>query len=145
MKLTELIRPGALREPGESATATPATPATLQREQRPAVAAVAAVAVADPRDAKTDPPPLTAEDAADIAEVISERAGIMEFDGKLPRSEAEHAAAAIMRVYRLLIGMEDGPPRWVTMLAPGCTLAEAERDARLRFGEQRVIEVREQR
>lgn len=51
-----------------------------------------------------------------------------------------------MRVYQVHVAMPPGdqrPPRWITMLAPGIDLDEATRSARVRFGEARVIEVRE--
>lgn len=52
----------------------------------------------------------------------------------------------VMRVYRVHVAMPKGdprPPRWITMLAPGADLTEATRSARARFGEDRVLEVRE--
>ena len=44
-----------------------------------------------------------------------------------------------MRVYRVLVAMRDDPPKWVTMIAPGCTLAEARREACMQFGAERVL------
>jgi hypothetical protein len=80
------------------------------------------------------PPPLTAAETADIEEAVQERAAIREFDAGEDRATAETQASSAMRVYRLLIAMDAGQePRWVTMLAPGCDLAEAERTAFIRF------------
>ena len=80
------------------------------------------------------PPTLTTEEQADIAEAVSERAAIREYDGGEDRATAEAQAVSAMRVYRLLIAMGEGEePKWVTMLAPGCDLAEAERTANLKF------------
>lgn len=82
-----------------------------------------------------EPPALTPEEQDDIAEAVAERSAIREFDGGEDRATAEAQAVSAMRVYRLLIAMGEGEePKWVTMLAPGCDLAEAERTARLKFG-----------
>ena len=81
-----------------------------------------------------EPPALTPEELADIEEAVSERAAILEYDGNEDRATAEAQAVSAMRVYRLLIAMGEGEePKWVTMLAPGCDLAEAERTANLNF------------
>lgn len=83
---------------------------------------------------RPEPPPLTADETADIEEAVQERAAIREFDGGEDRATADTNAASGMRVYRLLIAMGEGQePRWITMLAPGCDLAEAERTAFIRF------------
>lgn len=88
-----------------------------------------------------EPPPLIAPEQADIAESIEERAAILEYDAGLPRHDAETQAASRMRVYRLLVAMDEGEePKWVTMLAPGCDLAEAEHGARTKFG-ARLLEI----
>ena len=80
------------------------------------------------------PPTLTAEERDDIREAIEERAAIREFDAGEDRANAEAKAASAMRVYRLLVSMGEGEEaRWLTMLAPGTDLPEAERIARLRF------------
>ena len=72
----------------------------------------------------------------------AERAGIMEFDAGIPRPEAEALAAGATRVFQVLIGMgADEPPRWITMLCPGCTLAEASRICAVKFGAGRVLKV----
>jgi hypothetical protein len=81
------------------------------------------------------PTALTTGERANIEESIEERAAIREFDGGEDRQTAEARATSAMRVFRLLVAMGEGEePRWVTMLAPGCDLAEAERTARLKFG-----------
>jgi hypothetical protein len=87
------------------------------------------------------PPPLSAADHAAIAEALAERAAIMEYDGELPRPDAEAAAAARMRAYHVHIAMPAGPPRWAVMLAPGCDLPEATAAARRLFGHERVLAV----
>lgn len=88
------------------------------------------------------PPDLTADERADVREALDERAAIMEFDGGLPRPEAEVQAARLMRVYRVRVAMGEGEPdRWAVMLAPGCVLPEARRAAALQFGAERVREV----
>lgn len=49
-----------------------------------------------------------------------------------------------MRVYQVLVAMDhDQPPRWATLLAPGCDLEEATHAAQGRFGPERVLEIRE--
>jgi hypothetical protein len=101
-------------------------------------------------DAAAEAPPIPALSPADreaIREALDERAAIREFDGGEPREIAEAQARAAMRAFRVLVAMPAGdprPPRWVTTIAPGCDLAEVERTARLTFGDERVIEVREQ-
>jgi hypothetical protein len=91
------------------------------------------------------PPPLTAEDHEAIEEAVAERAAIMEFDGGIPRAEAERRARAAMRVYHALVAMpqgDPGPPRWVALLLPGVeTLDGAREAAHWRFGAERVMEV----
>lgn len=77
------------------------------------------------------PPPLTAEERDDIQEAIEERSAIREFDAGEDRANAEAKAAGAMRVYRLLVAMGEG--KWITMLAPGTDLPEAERIACLKF------------
>jgi hypothetical protein len=46
-----------------------------------------------------------------------------------------------MRVYQYRL--TDKPDTWLTMLAPGCDLDEARRSLVLRFGPERLIDVRE--
>ena len=83
---------------------------------------------------RPSPPALTASEIEDIAEAIEERSAIRQFDGGEDRQTAEAKAATGMRVYRLLVAMGEGQePRWLTMLAPGTGLPEAERIARLKF------------
>ena len=87
------------------------------------------------------PPPLTPDQDADIEETIAERAAILEFDGGLPRHQAEAQATRAMRVYRYRV--TDKPHDWLVMIAPGCDLDEARRILIGRFGETRLIDVRE--
>ncbi len=91
----------------------------------------------------TEPPPLSADDNETIREAIEERAAIREFDAGESREVAEREARAAMRVFRFRL--TDRPDTWMTMLAPGCALDQARHDLVLRFGAERVIEVREQR
>ena len=88
-----------------------------------------------------EPPPLTDAERADIAEAVAERAAIMEYDGELSRPDAEAAAVARMRVYRVQIAQPTGPPVWAVMLAPGCDLPEATRAAHNQFGANRVLSI----
>jgi hypothetical protein len=88
------------------------------------------------------PPDLTDDERADLREALDERAAIMEFDGGLPRPEAETQAVRLMRVYRVRVAMgENEPDRWTVMLAPGCDLPEAQHAAALQFGPERVREL----
>ena len=81
-----------------------------------------------------EPPALTPEEQANIAEAVAERSAIREFDAGEDRATAEAKAISAMRVYRLLIAMGEGEePRWITMLAPNTDLSEAERTANLKF------------
>jgi hypothetical protein len=48
-----------------------------------------------------------------------------------------------MRVYQYRL--VERPDTWLTLLAPGCDLADARRSLALRFGPERLIEVREHR
>lgn len=89
-----------------------------------------------------EPPPLTPGDLADIEEAVEERAAIREFEGGEPRAVAEREARAAMRAFQVLVDMGQGQPaRWVTMIAPGCNLAQAQEAALWRFP-GRVLEVR---
>ena len=89
-------------------------------------------------------PPLPPPDREAIREAIAERAAIREYDGGESRPLAEHQAHAAMRVYQVLVAMDPGqPPRWATLLAPGCELAEATHAAQGRFGPKRVLEIHE--
>jgi hypothetical protein len=76
-----------------------------------------------------------------IQEAIEERAAILEFDADLPRTQAEAQATNAMRVYRYRV--TDKPHDWLVMIAPGCDLEEARRILIGRFGETRLIDVRE--
>jgi hypothetical protein len=86
-------------------------------------------------------PPLTAENHEAIVEAIEERAAIREFDGGESSEAAEREARSALRVHRYR--MTDKPDIWLTMIAPGCSLEDAARDLRGRFGE-RLLEVVEQ-
>lgn len=61
--------------------------------------------------------------------------GYRQTDGK---SAARNSAMSIF-----LFRLTDKPDAWLTMLAPGCDLDEARRSLVLRFGAERLIEVRE--
>ena len=89
------------------------------------------------------PPPLSAADREAIREAIAERAAIREFDGGESRQVAEREARSAMRVYRYRLA--DRPDAWLTMIAPGCDPDEARRSLELRFGAERLTEVREHR
>ena len=93
--------------------------------------------------AHLNPPPLSAADHESIREAIEERAAIREFDGGESRQVAERKAAAGMRVYQYRLA--DKPDTWLTMLAPGCDLADARHSLVLRFGPERLIDVRERK
>lgn len=91
-------------------------------------------------------PTLTAAERNAIAEAVTERAAIREFDGGEPRPVAEREARAAMRVYRALIAMDGGrPARWVTLIAPGCDLEQARHTVAGQFGAARVLELVEHR
>ena len=91
------------------------------------------------------PPPLPPDDLEAIQERLEERAAIIEFDAHQPRPLAEAQAQAGMRCYRILVAMGAGKTaRWVTLLAPGCDLAEAIRITQGQFGAARVADVRPQ-
>jgi len=90
------------------------------------------------------PPALDAADRHAIAEALEERAAIREFDAGESRPLAEAQAHTAMRCYRILVTMDDPqPPRWVTLVAPGLSLADARHDAEGRFW-GRVLEIHEQ-
>ena len=90
------------------------------------------------------PPPLTADEQADITEARLERAAIAEFDGGLPRQEADAQARRLIRTYHVKVNMgDDQPPRWVTML--GATDDDdARRSANNTFTPERVLRIEEQ-
>jgi hypothetical protein len=99
------------------------------------------------REAKADllahlsAPTLTPADHDAIREAIAERAAIREIDGGEDRATAEREARSAMRVYHYrLVERADA---WLTMLAPGCDLDDARHSLELRFGPERLIEVRE--
>jgi hypothetical protein len=90
------------------------------------------------------PPALSAADLEVIDEALAERAAIREFEGGEPRPHAEAQARTAMRCYRILVTMDDPqPPRWVTLVAPGLSLADARHDAEGRFW-GRVLKIHEQ-
>lgn len=73
---------------------------------------------------------------------MEERAAIREFEAGEPQAVAEQEARAAMRVYRVYVDMgKDHPPKWATMLAPGCDLERARQEALGRFGAERVLDV----
>ncbi len=85
-------------------------------------------------------PELTPDDLTDIQEAIDERAAIQEYEGGLSREKAKHDAQAAMCVYRYRL--TDNPDNWLTMIAPGCNLKEAERVLITNFGDRRVVDVK---
>lgn len=89
--------------------------------------------------------------AAFLSELRAHKAELMAALGDCPTSHAEAVQAATekrtetegrMRVYEYRLS--DNPVRWLTLLAPNCDLAEAERSLRDRFG-HRFVTVREWR
>ena len=86
-----------------------------------------------------DLPAFSDAESAAIEEALEERAAILEFDGQLPRPQAEIQAASTMRVYRYRL--TDRPTDWLILIAPGSDLGEARRTLDLRFGSARVMEV----
>ncbi len=92
--------------------------------------------------AHLDPPPLSASDHQALREAIEERAAIREHEASQDRETAEDMASAGMRIYRYRLTDHTG---WLTMLAPHCTPEEARHDLSIRFGPERLIEVREHR
>lgn len=89
-----------------------------------------------------DPPPLTVDDRAEIQEAIEERAAIQEFDGGLPRAEAERQARIRMRAYHVHVAQRQAAAIWLVILAPGCELPEARAAAARQFGAERVLDIR---
>jgi hypothetical protein len=85
-------------------------------------------------------PALSSEDHEAIEEAIEERAAIREHDGGESRETAEREARSAMRVYRYRV--TDKPDTWLTMIAPGCDLADAQHTLELRFP-GRLLEVQE--
>ncbi len=90
--------------------------------------------------------------AAFLSELRAHKAELMAALGDHHMSHAEAVQAATeqrttetegrMKVFEYRL--TDNPVRWLTLLAPGCDLAEAERSLRDRFGE-RFVSVREWR
>ena len=79
-----------------------------------------------------------------VEESVEERAAIREFDGGEDRDTAEREACDAMHVFDVHVTMPgERAPRWVTMLAPGCNLAQAQLAAEIQFTASRVIRVRE--
>lgn len=78
-------------------------------------------------------------DHEDAAEYYEERSAISEYDGELPRREAEEQAARRIYEYRLSYQ----PTQWMVVLAlPGVELEEQVFYLRERFGAETVLEVR---
>ena len=74
----------------------------------------------------------------DAREHIEERAALAEYDGGLPRIQAERQAAERVFSYQLA----DDPMRWLVMLAkPGDTLETVTRTLQNQFGKHRVLRV----
>ena len=73
-------------------------------------------------------------------EHLEERAAIMEYDGGLPRKQAEHEARRALRVFHYRL--TDNPESSLVLISPGCDLDEATKSLQVRFGE-RLIDVKE--
>lgn len=128
---------GTLRYQGDESAVSHWLPEI--RTHKPALIALLTQAA---NDAPGDPPPLSPADQAAIEESIVERASILEFDAGMDRQQAEIAAQSAMRVYQALVTLPDGSsPRWITLLAPGCTMVEARATLAHQFGLERVLEV----
>ena len=76
--------------------------------------------------------------AETIREYLNERAAIMEYDGGLPREQAEAQRALRVFEYRL----KDNSGAWLVLIAPGCGLEQATRTCHNKFGSDRVLDVR---
>jgi len=118
----------------------------------PAIPAISAIpgATEDPDSEENSkvakiaaPPPLTQDEQTDIREARLERAAIMEFDGGLSRQEADAQAKRIVKVYRVLVAMDDQHPRWLTMLGAASD-DDARRSAHTTFTPERVLRIEEQ-
>jgi hypothetical protein len=77
-----------------------------------------------------------------IREHLEERAAIQEYDGGLPREQAEAEARRNLKVFEFRLS--DDPAAWCVMIAPGCTLEGVTQDLRDRYGE-RLLAVRDYR
>ena len=75
-----------------------------------------------------------------IREHLEERAAIMEYDGGLPREQAEHEARRALRVFHYRL--TDNPKSSLVLILPGCDLNEATKRLHVRFGE-RLVDVKE--
>jgi hypothetical protein len=85
------------------------------------------------------PPPIISQDQEAIQEAIAERAAIREFDGGESRAVAEGEVRSAMRVYQYRITNQPGS--WLTLIAPGCDLAEARRIVANRFCAARLLDL----
>lgn len=85
----------------------------------------------------TSQPDKAAEE--NIAEHLAERAAIMEYDGGLPREQAEAEAQRNLKVYRYRL--RELPNSDLILIAPGTSLDEAREGLRRRFG-NRLVDVR---
>lgn len=75
-----------------------------------------------------------------MTEYLEERAPIMEYDGGLPREQAEKQARRALRVYEYRL--TDNPETWLAKIDPGSNLETATTYLHRRYG-ARLIEVRE--
>lgn len=80
---------------------------------------------------------------ADAREYFDERAAIIEYDGGMPRPEAEHRATRRVFEYRLA----DQPGRWLTVLGAldWASVDDARAALARQFGTERVVDVRRYR
>jgi hypothetical protein len=83
-----------------------------------------------------------ATETENAREYSDERAAIGEYDGELSRPQAEAQAARRVFEYRL---SDDPGTSLLLLAAPGDELPDAERALALRFGAERVLDVRRYR
>ena len=72
-----------------------------------------------------------------IKEQLEERAAIMEYDGGLPRKEAEKAALSSIRVYGYRL--KEAPDKEPVMIVPDADLEQARRILTIRYGERLMM------
>jgi hypothetical protein len=76
-----------------------------------------------------------------LREAQEERAAILEHDAEMPRPEAESVARFAYRAW--LYRLSDDPDRWLTLVTPASLdEPEARQSLALRFGPERIVEVR---
>jgi hypothetical protein len=142
MTLSTLIRKGGLVEIATATLATSATVRAVPHQDESEIAQVYCDSNGSThaedfelaeREQKTE---IDAQEA--IEEHLGERAAIMEFDGGLPRDQAETEARRALQVFKYRI--TDSPDSWLVLIAPGCDLDDARESLRRRFG-SRLVDV----